>query len=62
MQSCYKRGSLNRAMPQTPDDAVGMVCGVMRARPERINTRLGTFGEVVYALAPKAVDQVLRTA
>ena len=27
-----------------------------------INTKLGTFGEVAYALAPKAVDQILHLA
>ncbi len=34
----------------------------VRAKPKQINTRLGTFGEVAYALAPKAVDQILSTA
>src|SRR3954454_5194834 len=46
----------------TPDEAADMVCEAMRAKPKQINTRLGTFGEVAYALAPKAVDQVLHTA
>jgi NAD(P)-dependent dehydrogenase (short-subunit alcohol dehydrogenase family) len=46
----------------TPDEAADMVCEAMRAKPKQINTRLGTFGEVFYALAPKAVDQVLHTA
>lgn len=31
----------------------------IRAKPKQINTRLGTFGEVAYALTPKAVDQNL---
>ena len=30
--------------------------------PKHIATRLGTFGEVSYALAPKAVDQILHMA
>jgi hypothetical protein len=34
----------------------------MRSKPKQINTRLGTFGEVSYALAPKAVDQILHMA
>jgi len=46
----------------TPDEAADMVCEAMRAKPKTINTRLGTFGEVAYALAPKAVDQVLHAA
>jgi hypothetical protein len=39
-----------------------MVCEAIRAKPKHINTRLGTFGEVAYALAPKAVDQILHLA
>jgi NAD(P)-dependent dehydrogenase (short-subunit alcohol dehydrogenase family) len=46
----------------TPDEAGDMVCEAIRARPKTINTRLGTFGEVMYALAPKAVDQILHAA
>ena len=46
----------------TPDDAGDLVCEALRAKPKEINTRLGTFGEVAYALAPKAVDQVLHMA
>ena len=46
----------------TPDEAADLVCEALRARPKQINTRLGTFGEVAYALAPKAVDQILHMA
>ena len=46
----------------TPDEAADMVCEAIRAKPKQINTGLGTFGEVAYALAPKAVDQVLHMA
>jgi len=46
----------------TPDEAGDMVCEAMRAKPKQINTRLGTAGEVLYALAPKAVDQILHAA
>jgi NAD(P)-dependent dehydrogenase (short-subunit alcohol dehydrogenase family) len=46
----------------TPDEAGDMVCEAIRAKPKTINTRLGTFGEVAYALAPKAVDQILNMA
>src|SRR3954452_15875481 len=46
----------------TPDEAADLVCEAIRSKPKQINTRLGTFGEVAYALAPKAVDQILHTA
>ena len=39
-----------------------MICEAIRSKPKTINTRLGTFGEVAYTLAPKAVDQVLHMA
>ena len=46
----------------SPDEAADLVCEAIRAKPKHIGTRLGTFGEVAYALFPKAVDQVLSTA
>ena len=46
----------------TPDEAADMICEAIRAKPKEINTRLGTFGAVSYALAPKAVDQILHMA
>jgi short-subunit dehydrogenase len=46
----------------SPDEAADIICEAIRARPKQINTRLGTFGEVLYALAPKAVDQILHMA
>jgi thioester reductase-like protein len=46
----------------TPDEAGDMVCEALRSRPKSINTRLGTFAEVAYALMPKAVDQILHMA
>ena len=46
----------------TPDEAADLICEAIRVKPKTINTRLGTFGEVAYALAPKAVDQILHTA
>ncbi|MFN8174003.1 MAG: SDR family oxidoreductase [Solirubrobacteraceae bacterium] len=46
----------------SPDEAADLVCEAIRSRPKHINTRLGTFGEVAYALAPKAVDQILHMA
>ncbi len=46
----------------TPDEAADMVCEALRSKPKVINTRLGTFGEVLYVVAPKAVDRILHTA
>ena len=46
----------------SPEDAAEMVVRALTERPKAINTRLGTFGEVAYALAPKAVDQLLHVA
>jgi thioester reductase-like protein len=46
----------------SPDEAADLICEAIRAKPKQINTRLGTFGEVAYALVPKAVDQILSTA
>ena len=46
----------------SPDEAADLICEAMRSKPKTINTRLGTFGEVSYALMPKAVDQILHMA
>jgi NAD(P)-dependent dehydrogenase (short-subunit alcohol dehydrogenase family) len=46
----------------SPDEAADLICEAMRARPKEINTRLGTAGEVLHALAPKVMDQILHVA
>ena len=46
----------------SPDEAADLVCEAIRSKPKEINTRLGTFGQVAHALAPKAVDQILHMA
>jgi NAD(P)-dependent dehydrogenase (short-subunit alcohol dehydrogenase family) len=46
----------------SPEEAADLVCEAIRAKPKHIATRLGTFGEISYALFPKAVDQILSTA
>jgi NAD(P)-dependent dehydrogenase (short-subunit alcohol dehydrogenase family) len=46
----------------SPDEAADLICEAIRAKPKQINTRLGTFGEVLYAVAPKVVDQILHMA
>jgi thioester reductase-like protein len=44
-----------------PDEAADLLAGAMIRRPKKVATRLGTFGEVMYAIAPKAVDVILNT-
>ncbi|MDQ1697699.1 MAG: hypothetical protein QOJ03_3052, partial [Frankiaceae bacterium] len=46
----------------TPDDAAAMVVEALVERPKHLGTRLGTFGVVSYALAPKMVDALLHVA
>jgi NAD(P)-dependent dehydrogenase (short-subunit alcohol dehydrogenase family) len=46
----------------TPEQAAEMVVRALIERPKRISTRLGTFGEVAYAVAPRVVDAVLSVA
>ncbi len=46
----------------TPEEAAEMICDALRTRPKHMGTRLGTFGEVAYALSPKAVDRILHLA
>jgi len=46
----------------SPEEAAELICEALRSKPKTINTRLGTFGEVAYTLAPKAVDQILHMA
>jgi NAD(P)-dependent dehydrogenase (short-subunit alcohol dehydrogenase family) len=44
-----------------PEEAAELITDAMIRRPKKVATRLGTFGEVLYALAPKAVDVILNT-
>ena len=37
----------------TPDEAAQMLCDAMIDKPKRMASRLGTFGEVLYAVSPK---------
>ena len=46
----------------TPEEAADMISRAMIYRPKKIATRLGNFGEILYATAPKAVDVILNTA
>ena len=46
----------------SPDEAADLIVQAMIQKPKKVATRLGTFGEVLYALAPKSVDVILNTA
>jgi NAD(P)-dependent dehydrogenase (short-subunit alcohol dehydrogenase family) len=46
----------------TPEEAAQMLCDAMVDKPKRKASRLGTFGEVLYAVSPKSVDIVMNTA
>jgi len=46
----------------TPDEAAVMLTDALIDKPKRVASRLGTFGEVLYAVSPKTVDIVLNTA
>jgi NAD(P)-dependent dehydrogenase (short-subunit alcohol dehydrogenase family) len=46
----------------SPEEAGQMLTDAMIDRPKRKASRLGTFGEVMYAIHPETVDIVLNTA
>src|ERR1700759_2685996 len=46
----------------TPDEAADMICEALRSRPKHMGTRLGTVGEIAYALSPKTGDRILHLA
>ena len=46
----------------SPDEAADLIVQAIIQKPKKVATRLGTFGEVLYALAPKSVDVILNMA
>jgi NAD(P)-dependent dehydrogenase (short-subunit alcohol dehydrogenase family) len=46
----------------TPEEAAEMIAKAMVNKPKKVATRLGNFGELLYAVAPKASDTILNTA
>jgi len=46
----------------TPEEAAELIAGAMVKRPKKVATRLGSFGELLYAVAPKASDSILNMA
>jgi short-subunit dehydrogenase len=45
----------------SPDEAAEMITEAMISKPKKVATRLGNFGELLYAVAPKAQDAILNT-
>jgi short-subunit dehydrogenase len=43
----------------SPEEAAEMISDAIIRRPKKVATKLGTFGEVLYTLAPKASDAIL---
>ena len=43
----------------TPEEGADLILTAIISRQKRVSTRLGTFGEVLYALAPRLADRVL---
>jgi short-subunit dehydrogenase len=46
----------------SPEEAGQLVTDAILDKPKRVATRLGTFGEILYAVSPKSVDQIMNTA
>jgi len=46
----------------SPEEAAEMIAKAMVAQPKKVATRLGTFGELVYAVAPSMSDRLLNQA
>jgi thioester reductase-like protein len=46
----------------SPAEAAQMICDAIIDKPKRSATRLGTFGEILYAVSPKSVDLIMNTA
>ncbi len=46
----------------SPEEAAEMIAKAMVGQPKKVATRLGTFGELVYAVAPSLSDRLLNQA
>jgi short-subunit dehydrogenase len=46
----------------TPEEAAEMIAKAMVNKPKKVATKLGNFGELLYAVAPKASDSILSVA
>ena len=39
-----------------------MICDAIIDKPKRVATKLGTFGQILYAMSPKTVDLIMNQA
>ncbi len=46
----------------TPEEAAGLIVTAVTDKPKKIATKLGSFGELLYTLMPKASDAILNQA
>jgi short-subunit dehydrogenase len=46
----------------SPEEAAVMLTDAIIDRPKRVASRLGTFGQVLYAVSPKSVDRIMNQA
>ena len=46
----------------SPEEAAQLVADAILDKPKRVATRLGTFGQILYSISPKAVDQIMNAA
>src|SRR3954467_4524805 len=46
----------------SPEEAALMLTDAIIDKPKRVASRLGTFGQVLYAVSPKSVDRIMNTA
>jgi short-subunit dehydrogenase len=46
----------------SPEEAAKMLTDAIIDKPKRVASRLGTFGQVLYAVSPKSVDRIMNTA
>jgi len=46
----------------TPEEAAEMIAGAIERRPKKVATKLGSFGQLLYAVAPNVSDRILSTA
>jgi NAD(P)-dependent dehydrogenase (short-subunit alcohol dehydrogenase family) len=49
----------DRFPAMSPNEAAGMICKAMVGKPKRVGTTLGNAGELLYQIAPRAVDVIL---
>jgi hypothetical protein len=46
----------------TPDEAADLIVDAIIHRPARIATRLGVFGQVIHAVAPRVAQIIMNTS